>query len=172
IGCGGGDFLKEVSLWANKNGFKVNITGIDLKDDCIEYAKNYCNGIKNIKLIKTDFNNIFLYDKKPDIVHASLFFHHLKDSEIEKFLLKIKEEKVSLIINDLIRSRLAYSSIKILTNAFSKSDLVKNDAPLSVLRGFSKKEWIDLLSRIESLNHSYEIESTIGFRHLVTIRHF
>lgn len=172
IGCGGGDFLKEASLWANKNGFKVNITGIDLKDDCIEYAKNYCNGISNIKLIKTDFNDIFFYDNKPDIVHASLFFHHLKDSEIERFLFKIKEEKVSLIINDLIRNRLAYNSIRFLTKKFSKSHLVKNDAPLSVLRGFSKKEWIYLLSKVESLNYSYEIESTIGFRHLVTIKSF
>lgn len=172
IGCGGGDFLKEASIWASKNGFKVNITGVDLKDDCIEYAKNYCNGIDNINLIKADFNDIFLYDKKPDIVHSSLFFHHLNDSDIEKFLLKIKEEKVSLIINDLIRNRLAYSSIKLLTKYLSKSHLVKNDAPLSVLRGFSKKEWLNLLSKIESLNYSYEIESTIGFRHLVTMKSF
>ena len=47
---------------------------------------------------------------------------------------------VGFFINDLHRHPFAYYSIKWLTKLFSKSYLVKNDAPLSVLRGFKKKE--------------------------------
>ena len=53
--------------------------------------------------------------------------------------------KHGFFINDLHRHPLAYHSIRILTSLFSKSYLVKNDAPLSVLRGFKKKELEDLL---------------------------
>ena len=47
---------------------------------------------------------------------------------------------VGFFINDLHRHPLAYYSIKWLTGLFSKSYMVKNDAPLSVLRGFKRGE--------------------------------
>ncbi|MDB5252932.1 MAG: methyltransferase protein, partial [Flaviaesturariibacter sp.] len=50
-------------------------------------------------------------------------------------------------INDLHRHPLAYHSIRLLTRAFSRSYLVKNDAPLSVLRGFSRSDWLRVLGR-------------------------
>ncbi|WP_431211923.1 hypothetical protein ACQ86N_40085 [Puia sp. P3] len=48
-------------------------------------------------------------------------------------------------INDLHRHPLAWGSIRLLTRLFSGSYLVKNDAPLSVLRGFSRSEWQRIL---------------------------
>ena len=47
---------------------------------------------------------------------------------------------VGFFINDLHRHTLAYYSIKTLTKVFSSSYLVRNDAPLSVARGFTKEE--------------------------------
>jgi hypothetical protein len=40
---------------------------------------------------------------------------------------------------------MAWQSIRLLTGWFSSSYLVKNDAPLSVLRGFHRGEWQRLL---------------------------
>jgi hypothetical protein len=62
-------------------------------------------------------------------------------------LLKAMKEKARLgiVINDLHRHRLAYYSIKWLTTLFSRSSMVKNDAPLSVLRSFSKADWERIL---------------------------
>jgi hypothetical protein len=69
-------------------------------------------------------------------------------------------------INDLHRNSMAYYSIKLLTKFFSKSYLVKNDAPLSVARGFTKKEWRRIL-------HDAGIPNAVvqwkwAFRHLIT----
>jgi hypothetical protein len=50
-----------------------------------------------------------------------------------------------VIINDLHRSRIAYYSIKALTLMFSRSYLVKYDAPLSVARSLTRKEWKQIL---------------------------
>lgn len=170
IGCGGGDFLKYIAKWAKKKSLKVNLVGVDLKKDCIEYAKNNCKDFPNIRFMQSDFNDILSSENKPDIIHASLFFHHLRDEDIINFLHIIKLKKVDLIINDLIRNSIAYYSIKYLTKLFSKSYLVQNDAPLSVLKGFKKFEWENKLKKIESLGCSYKVISTIGFRHLIIIK--
>ncbi|MCH5683887.1 hypothetical protein LWM68_06210 [Niabella sp. W65] len=67
-------------------------------------------------------------------------------------------------INDLHRHTLAWWSIKILTAIFSRSYLVKNDAPVSVLRGFRKREWQQLFKKAG-------IEATVSwqwaFRYLI-----
>jgi hypothetical protein len=73
---------------------------------------------------------------------------------------------VGFFINDLHRQPLAYYFIKLATKLFSKSSLVKNDAPLSVLRGFKKKEWESIFERAGIQN--YSIKWKWAFRYLVT----
>ena len=63
-----------------------------------------------------------------------------------------ENSKIGFVINDLQRHSFAYNSIKILTKLFSNSYLVKNDAPLSVARGFHKKELEDLLNTAQIKN--------------------
>jgi hypothetical protein len=61
----------------------------------------------------------------------------------------------------------AYHSIRILTSLFSKSYLVKNDAPLSVLRGFKKRELTTLLDKAGI--SKYTIKWRWAFRWLVIV---
>jgi len=68
-------------------------------------------------------------------------------------------------VNDLHRHFLAYNSIKILSRIFSKSYLVKNDAPLSVLRGFSKEELQNILQK--AAVHSVQLNWKWAFRWLL-----
>ncbi|OYW74945.1 MAG: hypothetical protein B7Z27_08945, partial [Sphingobacteriia bacterium 32-37-4] len=76
-----------------------------------------------------------------------------------------KNALVGHFINDLQRHYLAYHSIKLLTIAFSNSYLVKNDAPLSVLRGFSKEELESMFA--EAGITRYDIQWKWAFRWLV-----
>jgi hypothetical protein len=79
-----------------------------------------------------------------------------------------RNSREGFFINDLHRHPLAYYSIKILTRLFSASYLVKNDAPLSVRRGFTAKEWKVLL---ESAGISrFRVSWKWAFRHLVVVR--
>ena len=75
------------------------------------------------------------------------------------------QSKIGFFINDLHRHMLAYFSIKMLTALFSKSYLVKNDAPLSVRRGFRKNEIKFYLSAAG--NAAYSIEWKWAFRWLI-----
>jgi hypothetical protein len=79
-----------------------------------------------------------------------------------------KNAALGFFINDLHRHAFAYYSIRALTRLFSKSYLVKNDAPLSVLRGFKKKEFISLLNQAGIPN--YTIRWRWAFRWLIIVR--
>src|SRR5580658_5761290 len=59
IGCGGGDSLKAIAEWAGKNKYKIHLAGIDLKQDCIDYAKKTCSPFPGIEFYCDDFRNIF-----------------------------------------------------------------------------------------------------------------
>jgi SAM-dependent methyltransferase len=167
VGCGGGDSIKAMSKFTSKQKIKANYLGIDLKKDCIEYSTQNCKNVNNLTLYKDDFRNVFTYEKGIDIVHASLFCHHFTEDEIAGFIKDCSQNGSIFIINDLERNPLAHYSIKWLTKLFSKSPLVKNDAPLSVLRGFKKKEWEKIIQSAGI--KKYTIQWKWAFRHLVII---
>lgn len=144
LGCGGGDTLRAIALWAEKNDYQVELTGVDILEDAVSYAKSH-NTHKNIRYVQGDFA-----DQKNgsyDIAISALFCHHLYDSELENLIHTKRRLAKYLIVNDLHRHFLAYHSIKLLTRFFSKSYLVKNDAPLSVQRGFKKGDLDSLLKK-------------------------
>jgi hypothetical protein len=76
---------------------------------------------------------------------------------------------LGFFINDLHRHPMAFYSIRILTKLFSNSYLVKNDAPLSVRRGFRKEELEGLLEQAGL--RSYEVSWQWAFRFLVVAMH-
>ena len=139
IGCGGGDNLKAIAYWCSSNNIPVKFTGIDINRECITYAIENCKKIQ-VEWITSDYRHVN-FKQTPDIIFSSLFCHHFTEKELaEQFAWMKKNSRLGFFINDLHRHPLAYYSISILTKIFSKSRLVKNDAPLSVLRGFKKKE--------------------------------
>ena len=123
---------------------------------------------RDIKIVLEDYKHWLDQKEKPDIIHASLFCHHLTDAQLVDFF-RISSQNVTkaVVINDLQRHPLAYYSIKYLTQWFSKSRFTKNDAPLSVLRGFTKNELKQLLVKAGIVN--YEIKWKWAFRFVIII---
>ena len=121
------------------------------------------------KKINSDAFNLPFKNNSCDIVHAALFLHHFAEAQIQillKEFLRIAERGV--IINDLQRSYFALLGIKILTVLFSKSEMVKNDGPLSVKRGFTKAELVKLFEDAGVQN--FFIKWKWAFRWMVVIR--
>jgi 2-polyprenyl-3-methyl-5-hydroxy-6-metoxy-1,4-benzoquinol methylase len=169
IGCGGGDNLVAIVKWCNKHKIAINCIGIDLKAECIQVAAARPL-LKNIsQWIVSDYA-LVVFDHKPDIIFSSLFCHHFTDEALVDQLQWMQlNSRLGFFINDLHRHWLAYHSISILTRLFSSSYLVKNDAPVSVSRGFLKNEWKQLCERASILNA--DIKWKWAFRHLITSKH-
>ncbi len=140
IGCGGGDNLAAIYSFAKKNGVQVRLTGIDLKESCISYARKRKSLPADTIFITSDYRAV-AFNENPDIIFSSLFCHHFTNRELaDQFAWMKQQSAVGFFVNDLQRNILAYYSIKIITSLFSSSYLVKHDAPVSVRRGFHRNE--------------------------------
>jgi 2-polyprenyl-3-methyl-5-hydroxy-6-metoxy-1,4-benzoquinol methylase len=169
LGCGGGDNLVAIQKWCNKKNISIKCIGIDIKEECIAFAKQN-KLLKNCTdWIISDYCKV-KFEKKPDIIFSSLFCHHFTEEELMKQLQWMKANCTrGFFINDLQRNRIAYFSILILTRLFSNSYLVKNDAPLSVARGLIKKEWKKVF--LDAGINNFDIQWKWAFRYLIICRH-
>jgi 2-polyprenyl-3-methyl-5-hydroxy-6-metoxy-1,4-benzoquinol methylase len=164
IGCGSGNNLLAIKKWCSANNVNASFIGIDINPKCIESAPQAMH--KDLELIVNDYRDM-RFKEPPDIIFSSLFCHHFTDEELVEQLQWMKTNAgTGFFINDLHRHPLAYYSIKTLTRLFSKSYLVKNDAPVSVLRGFKRNELEALLKKAGLGNCS--IEWKWAFRWLIT----
>jgi hypothetical protein len=165
IGSGGGDNLNAIYRWRSKKNIHLKFIGIDINPDCIAFAKKN-TAIPDDSFIVSDYKNVSFGNEKPGIIFTSLFCHHFTDEELISMMQWMKANATTgFFINDLHRNYIAYHFIKAASKIFSKSYLVKNDAPLSVLRGFKKAEWKNILAKAGIKN--YTIQWKWAFRHLI-----
>ena len=168
IGCGGGDNLRTIQSCANSSGLQVKLCGVDINPECISYARSVQENA-GIEFISSDYRN-YTPLQKPDIIFSSLFCHHFTDAELAFMLRWMKNHSNrGFFINDLHRHPLAYYSIQLLTKLFSHSYLVKHDAPLSVLRGFHRREWHHLFREAGIPN--FNCRWKWAFRWLISYQH-
>jgi 2-polyprenyl-3-methyl-5-hydroxy-6-metoxy-1,4-benzoquinol methylase len=167
IGCGGGDNLKALSSYCNKNKIKAAFTGIDINPDCIDYANSSWDE-GDVNFIVSDYRLMQFGMIKPDIIFSSLFCHHFNEEELVEMIQWMQQNvSIGFFINDLHRHPVAYYFIRYMTKFFSKSYLVRNDAPLSVLRGFRRNEWKEIFRRAGI--SKYSIRWKWAFRYLVIV---
>lgn len=168
IGCGGGDNLKAIEKYCRKKNIQATFIGIDIKAECINFAKQQYLQL-DARWITSDYRQVILSKDKPDIIFSSLFCHHFTEDELMSMLQWMKANSSDgFFINDLQRHPLAYYSIKWITKIFSRSYLVKNDAPLSVARGFTKNEWKTIF-KTAGINN-FIIEWKWAFRYLIVYK--
>jgi 2-polyprenyl-3-methyl-5-hydroxy-6-metoxy-1,4-benzoquinol methylase len=166
IGCGGGDNLKAIEKSLHNERKNIHFTGIDINPNCIQVAESLPWNRK-VDFIVSDYKKID-FKTRPHIIFCSLFCHHFREDELIQMFQWMKENcTVGFFINDLHRHPLAFHSIRMLTAAFSKSYLVKHDAPLSVLRGFKKRELKALLEKSGIIH--YTVRWKWAFRWLVIV---
>lgn len=165
IGCGDGNNLRVLKKWAAKNGYRLQLHGVDYNAACIEYARQIKEN-EGIFFTCADYRE-YEMRPRPQVIFSSLFCHHFTDEQLKEQLRWMSTRaSIGFFINDLHRHRFAYYSISLLTRLFSKSYLVKNDAPLSVLRGFRKREWQQILEQAGIANAACQWKW--AFRWLIT----
>lgn len=166
VGCGGGDTLGAIAGWCKKHNYEIHLTGIDILPEAIEFANQKYGHFENINFISSDFRN-FTHGKY-DLAINSLICHHFYNLDLDNFLkFNSTISNYGFIINDLHRHPLAYYSISVLSKLFSDSYMVKNDAPLSVKKGFTKNEIKDIL--LKNNFKEFLISWEWAFRYLVIV---
>jgi 2-polyprenyl-3-methyl-5-hydroxy-6-metoxy-1,4-benzoquinol methylase len=155
LGCGGADIVKQMAKIAKNHAAQVQFTAIDANPHIIAYAKSNTSEWQNIEAKCANIFDESFQKETYDIIHCCLFLHHFTHEQLVGLFKQFaKQAQVAIIVNDLQRHFLAYHSIKLLTRFFSKSYMVRNDAAVSVARGFTKKELISILQEAGLTNYT------------------
>lgn len=158
-GAGGSDFAGVVRSIDRT----VDVTALDLNSRACHYSALHR---PSLNVVNGSAFRLPFRDRSFDIVHASLFCHHFRADELRVLLSEWSRVAcVGIVINDLRRSAVAFLAITLSTQLFSRSIMVRHDAPVSVQRGFLKRE----LSEITSGYGRVSITRHWAFRWLVSI---
>ncbi len=121
------------------------VAALDINPLMAEYARRHCFEVDSVIASALELS---YPDRSFDIVHVALFLHHCTDAQIVDLLQQaVRIARVGVVVNELQRHPLALSGISLLTALFSRSPIVRNDASVSVRRGFTRRELQALLSR-------------------------
>lgn len=168
-GCGGGDSLRVLAGWARKKNLRMQFVGIDATQSAVAYARARSDTFPEMDFIHSDVFSENLRQDQFDVVISSLFTHHFDDDKWIALIRKMVDcSKFAVVVNDLHRHWFAYHSIGVLTRLFSRSEMVKHDSKLSVLKGFRRKELQTLLQKAGITN--YKLRWMWAFRWQLIIK--
>jgi 2-polyprenyl-3-methyl-5-hydroxy-6-metoxy-1,4-benzoquinol methylase len=169
IGCGSGDILKLARRLLTKRNVEARLTGIDANPNVIDFARSHTPSECRIQYESLNIFSEEFRSRSFDILVGTLFFHHFNDADLVRLFKQLKTQvSTGMVINDIHRHWFSYYAIKWLTRFFSRSTMVKHDAPLSVLRAFKKRELKEILGRAGIEN--YRIKWCWAFRWQVVVR--
>jgi SAM-dependent methyltransferase len=140
VGCGGGDMLRRVEVWARSRRVAVQLTGIDLNPYAARAAREL-TGNSSIEWVTGD---VLAYrpSNPIDVVISSLFTHHLTDAEIVNFVSWMEQvAERGWFINDLHRKIAPYYGFKALAWVMRWHRFVRHDGAVSIRRSFLREDW-------------------------------
>lgn len=145
VGTGSADIPVRIVDWARRHQLTIEFVVMDLNELAARQAAMQTAGYPEIKIVCGDALSLPFADASFDFVLASLFLHHFETAQAAELLNGFARlAKVAFVINDLRRHPLAYYSIKLLSRLFTGNRLVRNDAAVSVLRGFAPADIAEL----------------------------
>ena len=134
VAAGGSDLSRALAPL----GRTFEVTALDLNPRAGDFARKHG---RPITAIVGSAHALPFHERSFDIAHVALFLHHCTDEEARALLENLSRiVRFGIVINDLHRHAIAYASISLLTGLFSRSVFVRHDAPVSVLRGFLRRE--------------------------------
>jgi SAM-dependent methyltransferase len=141
VGCGYGDGLRRIELWARRRGILVELTGIDLNPDTIAIAAEATPAGSAIHWVTA---NVFDYksQEQAHLVVSSLFTHHLRDQEVVRFVEWMERNvQIGWFINDLSRAAVPCHLFRWFARAVRLHPFVRHDGPVSFQRAFVAHDW-------------------------------
>jgi ubiquinone/menaquinone biosynthesis C-methylase UbiE len=138
---GSADQPLEVVRYARQRGVPVRVTAIDINRKMIRFAQEEAQAYPEIRFVQCDVLNMPFGDNSFDVVINSLALHHFsRDHAVAMLKSFTRLARRAVIVNDLHRSRVAHTSIYILTRLLTKNRLTRYDAPVSVMNAFTPEE--------------------------------
>jgi SAM-dependent methyltransferase len=125
IGCGGGDIAMSMARWAQRDGYRLEVTGIEIDRRAYEYVQTL-NWPPNVTFHHQDAAQL--------VTHGQTF-----DFVIMLDQMRVLVRRCALLI-DIHRSDLAYALFWILTVAAFRQSYIRHDGLASIRRSYTLAE--------------------------------
>jgi SAM-dependent methyltransferase len=145
VGSGGADVARHLVMDAARNGADLHATCVDHSDAVLEIARRSIGDDPRFTFVQADGMRLPFDDGAFDVAICTLTLHHVEGEAAVALLRELRRvARVTPIVGDLVRSRLALAATSLYATVFGRSRLTRHDAPLSVRRAYTPAEAGDL----------------------------
>jgi len=148
VGTGSGDLPMTIVRWARPRGVSIKIVGLEPNRVAAGVARQRTADFAEVSIVRGEGRSPPFPPRSFDFVLSSQLLHHFSPEEIVSLLRGWSRlARRGILVSDLIRHPLAYFGIRLLTTLWTRNEMTRTDAPLSVHRAFTVAEWKEIFIR-------------------------
>jgi SAM-dependent methyltransferase len=147
VASGSADMPLAIARWAARAGIDAHITATDLNPRIVAIARQQSAATPSVTVERQDALALPYPSGSFDIALCTLALHHFAPDDAQRLLRELARVGRRVLVFDLVRARLAYVGVVLLTHALLMDAMTRHDAPVSVRRGYTVAEARDLASR-------------------------
>ena len=141
VGGGRGDLARHLVAWARRERRAIRVLVIDRDPLTAALARRHCASVPEIAIVQADAAALPIREKGVDLAVSVLTLHHLDPDAAATMLAEMRAAaRGALIVNDLMRGRVAWGLVWLATRLFARHAISRHDGPLSVRRAYSADE--------------------------------
>ncbi len=158
VGSGSGDLAALARDFLSRRGYDPSALVLDLDPTALALAR-----ADGVITIRGDALSLPFGDASIDLVTAVKFAHHFHGQPLVRLLRELSRvARHRVLVLDIRRHWLAYAGFVAWSRVFTRNRLVRFDGPLSVLRGFTADELLDLSRPLADF--SWRVTQYAGFQ--------
>jgi len=141
VGTGAGDIPRELVRWARRQGRRIRIFALDRDAATLQIAATLVRDYPEISFLRGDALSLPIREGAVDLTISAMTLHHLEPDAGARYLAEMdRAARVGFVVNDLVRSRLAYWVVWLITRFITRGAISRHDGPLSVRRSYTPGE--------------------------------
>jgi SAM-dependent methyltransferase len=145
VGSGSGDVPHALVRDGRRRGVDLRATCLDHSAQMIAIAQRRTGNDDRLTFVLGKGERLPFADGTFDVVTCSLALHHFEPPAAQALLREMRRvARLTPIVGDLTRSRLAFAATWIWARATTRNRLTRHDAPLSVRRAYDEREALAL----------------------------
>lgn len=140
IGFGGGDIPRTVSAWVRRDGFQLEITGIEQDARALEYVSTLPKR-GGVTFREASLDDLLREKRMFDFVISNHVLHELTNREVGVFRDQVEAlTRRCSIMNDVARSSPGYLLFASTVPLFMRNSFTVPDGLISIRRSFTRDE--------------------------------
>lgn len=148
VGAGAADIPVTLVRWARRAGRRIRVFALDRGTFTLRVARGHAAAYPEITFVQGDALALPVALGSVDVVISAMTLHHLRPEETTRYLTEMDAAaRLGWVVNDLVRGRVGYLLVWVLTRLFSRSAMARQDGPVSILRSYTPPEVVALCEK-------------------------